>query len=48
MIDFTICEFTIDCVEQALELLKQGYERERKFTTFLPEYSITSDKSGEL
>ncbi len=48
MIDFTICEFTIDYVEQALELLKQGYERERKFTPFLPEYSITSDKSGEL
>lgn len=48
MIDFEICDFTLDFVDSALELLKTGYERERKCIPFLPEFSKTDDKTGEL
>lgn len=48
MIDFTITEFTLDYVPQALELLKQGYQREKKYISFLPDFSSAADKTGEL
>jgi len=47
-LDFTICEFTIDYVEKALELLRLEYEREGQITPFLPEFTQTADKTGEL
>ncbi len=48
MIDFKIIDFTVDYLDSALELFKKGYERERKLIPFLPEFSDTGDKTGEL
>ena len=48
MIDFKICDFTVDYITQAQELLRQGYERERAHIPFMPPFSETADKTGEL
>ncbi len=48
MTDFSITEFTIDYVPQAMELLKLGYQREQKYISFLPDFSTLSDKTEEL
>lgn len=48
MADFTITEFTLDYVPQAMALLKQGYQQEKKYISFLPDFSTSEDKTGEL
>lgn len=46
--DFTVTEFTPDYIEQARELVRQGYQREQNHISFLPDFSDTADKTGEL
>ncbi len=48
MLDFTICEFTVDYIDKAKALVKECYERERAHIPFMPPFSDTADKYGEL